>query len=281
MISHNKICVIDFETDGLDPNYNQPISIGAVMLDGRRLTICDGGIFYSLMSRIDDNEVEQYGLSRLSKSALDKNKITEQEIASAPSCKKVWADFVNWFRYFTPKNDEWECPILAGHNLTYDLTILKRLQHGHLRDNHIISEKLLPKTKISKMSDQELANEYKKIKTLKEPWGFGPDKFYHPFMNLDTKLFSFSWLESSRAPSSLSLDNLKLFFNLKDQEGVSAHNSLVDSLWTAEILVRFLSLQRQIFHDVQFETSGETVLPVNEIIQKTFKNSSEVEEAPF
>ena len=50
MISHNKYVVIDFETTALDPSKNQPVSMAAVMIDGRKLTLCDQGTFYSTIN---------------------------------------------------------------------------------------------------------------------------------------------------------------------------------------------------------------------------------------
>lgn len=278
MISHNKICVIDFETDSLSPESNQPISIGAVMLDGRRLTVCDGGVFYSLINRIPDEEVDDYGLNKLEKTALEKNNIKIEEVLSAPSLEKVWTDFINWFMYFCPKTDAWSLPIGAGHNHKYDKTIIDRIQFGHNRGKQVLKEKLLPKTKLSKMTKEELLAYTKSIAVIKEPWKFGPEKLFHPAITLDTYPISFSWFENSREPARLSLDNLKLFFKFADDEGVLSHNALVDTLWSAEILVRYLSLQRKIYHDINFLTNGETVLPISNIIKQMFPTK---EEAPF
>lgn len=277
MISHNKICVIDFETDSLLPEFNQPISIGAVMLDGRRLTVCDGGTFYSLINRIPDDQVGEYGLNCLEKTALEKNKIKIEDIERAPSLKKVWADFINWFMYFCPKTDEWSLPIAAGHNHKYDRTILDRIRFGHHGGKIVLPEKLLPKTKTSKMSQEEISSHYKSIKPLKEPWGFGPQKLFHPAITLDTLPISFTWFENSREPTRLSLDTLKAHFNFKDAEGSHSHNALVDSLWSAEILVRYIALQRKLYHEINFSTDGETILPIHSIIGTDKK----LEEAPF
>lgn len=277
MIIHNKICVLDFETDSLSPESNQPISIGAVMLDGRRLTVCEGGTFYSLINRIPDERVHEYGLNTLEKTALEKNKIKIEDINKAPSLEKVWADFINWFMYFCPKTDAWSLPIAAGHNHKYDKTILDRIMFGHHKGKIVLPEKLLPKTKLSKMSEQERLEYYATIKPLKEPWGFGPQKLFHPSITLDTLPISFTWLDNTREPTSLSLDNLKMYFGFKDESGVYSHNALVDSLWSAEILVRYISLQRKLYHEVNFNTDGKTVLPISKMVGV----SNNSEEAPF
>jgi DNA polymerase III epsilon subunit-like protein len=277
MIIHNKICVIDFETDSLAPELNQPISIGAVMLDSRRLTVCDGGTFYSLINRIPDENVHEYGLNPLEKTALEKNKIKIEDVQKSPSLEKVWSDFINWFMYFCPKTDPWSLPIAAGHNHKYDRTILDRIMFGHHRGKIILPEKLLAKTKLSKMSDSDRLNYYSSIKPLKEPWGFGPQKLFHPSITLDTLQISFGWFDNTREPTSLSLDNLKAHFGFKDENGVYSHNALVDSLWSAEILVRYIALQRKLYHEVNFSTNGETLIPISKIVGVN-KN---LEEAPF
>lgn len=279
MISHNNYCIIDFETDSLNPNKNQPISIGAVMIDGRKLTVCDGGTFYSLIKRIPDDQVDLYNLNKLEQKALDKNKIQIKDIEQAPPLKKVWADFVNWFNYFNPTKDHWNAAILCGHNHPYDRAILNRIQKGHLAGEIVISKKLLGTTKLKKASNDELAEEYKTLLAYKEPWGFGPDNLYYPSMSIDTYPLMHCLFENSRDPDKLNLDALLNFFGLKLKH--NSHHALVDVLYTAELLVRYLGLLRKVYRDTVFDTDNITVLPIDSILSKIFTTSDKTEECPF
>lgn len=270
MISHNNYCIIDFETDSLDPEYNQPVSIGAVMIDGRKLTPCANGTFYSLISRIKDDEVEDYNLNKLEQKALEKNRLKIEDIDKAPPLKKVWADFINWFNFHNPSKDAWEAAILCGHNHNYDRTIINRIQHGHLKGVQI-SEKILGTTKLKKASNEELADLYRNIKQYKEPWKFGPDKFCYPSMSIDTYPLVHCLFENARDPNYLNLDAIKDYLGLKTEH--VTHNALVDSVWAAEILVRYLNLLRKVHRDTNFSTGNKTLLPVADLINSHFKDA--------
>lgn len=272
MINSSKFLIVDFETSALDPAYNQPVSIGAVMIDPRKLTICDQGTFYSLIKIIPDEEVDKYGLCKLEQKALDVNNLKLEDIMAAPPLKKVWDDFTNWVKFHSPKKDNWENPIFCGHNIAYDKQICDRIINGHLHGNVTLPNKLITKTKVSKMKDDELGQEYRKLAPLIEPWALGPATLFHPALSLDTMSLAFSIFENCRDPQRMSLTSIKTFLGFED---AGAHNALVDCLYSAEILVRYLRLMRSVYRDTDFMTNGESVLEVQQIISEKEKARKE------
>ena len=275
MINTSKFCILDFETNALDPAHNQPVSIGAVMIDPRKLTICEQGIFYSLIKIIPDNEVDKYNLCKTEQKALDVNNLKLEDIMAAPPLKKVWGDFCTWMKFHTPKKDQWEAPMLCGHNKEYDRQISSRIQEGHLNGKIILPNKLLGKTKTAKAKDEELAKEYKNLSPYVEPWGFGPEWLFHPALGLDTQQIAFSMFENCKDPHRMSLSSIKTFLGFKD---TGAHNALVDCLYSAEILVRYLKLIRNVYRDTDFNTNGESILGIENILAD---KAQKAEECPF
>lgn len=275
MINTSKFVIVDFETNALDPKHNQPVSIGAVMIDARKLTICDQGTFYSLIKIIPDNEVEKYNLIKTEEKALEVNKLTIEEIMAAPPLKKVWGDFSNWVKFHTSKKDQWDAPIFCGHNKEYDRTIVNRIMNGHLDNQIVLPEKLINKTKIKKTKVEDLAEAYKNLMPYSEPWKYGPDWLFHPATSLDTKQLSFTLFENCREPNGMSLSSIKSFLGFDDG---GAHNALVDCLYSAEILVRYLKLMRNIYRDTDFNTDGESLLSIKSFLPKA---AQKAEECPF
>lgn len=256
--------MVDFETASLDPSMNQPVSMAAVMIDGRKLSLCNQGIFYSMINIIPDEEVQAYGLNMVEKKALDVNKLTLEEISKSPPLKTVWNNFENWVKFHMPKKDVWEAPIFCGHNCPYDFQIANRVHYGHLGGKIILPEKLINKTNIKKKSEKELAEAYRALTPLKEPWKFGSCAIWHPAITIDTKDLAFTLFENCREPAGLSLTALRSYFGFKEGE---AHNALTDTLFSAEILVRYLRLMRKVHLDTDFNVEGETVLPIAQILE--------------
>lgn len=279
MILQNKYCIFDFETASLDNNYNQPVSLGAVMVDGRKLSICENGIFYSGINIIPDEEVEIYGLSKVEQKALQVNKLSLEEISKYPPLKKVWGDFTNWINYHNPKKDQWEAPIPCGHNVEYDLKIANRIKFGHHNSNIVLKNKLLTNTKIKQSSDEELAKAYREIVQLKEPWKFGPSTLFHPIYKLDTQQLSIAFFENQKEPHRYNLPLLKEYFGFTND---GAHHALDDALYTAEMIVRYLRLLRAVVQDIEFDTEGQSCLRIEEYIKNNKKEDDGTTElCPF
>ena len=263
MIIHNKYLILDFETTGLDPKFNQPVSIGALMIDGRKLSICDRGTFYSLINIIGDDKVADHGLSVVEQKALDVNKLTLEEIGKAPPLKQVWREFTNWVNYHNPTKDKWDAPILCGHNVSYDSVISDRIRFGHLGGQIVLPTKLPSKTTISKMTQEERSKEFGALKALKEPWKFGPDNLFHPSYSLDTMALSIALFENIKEPTKFNLGAIKSFLGFND---VGAHNALVDVLYSGEILVRYLRLFREVIKQTEFAKNSISILGIEEYL---------------
>lgn len=254
------LAVCDFETGGIEQS-RQPLSIGCVILDPRKLTIHDNGIFYSLIRPYEDDDCEKYGVDPVSPDALAKNGLSMEELRKANPPKKVFDDFTSFIKYHNPKGKKWDAPIFSGWNYLFDWEIMQNLSDGLLRGRHTIKDKLPAKTTIKKMADKEV-----EIVGVKEPYGFGPpiESLFRPFPQIEVSQYAFSFFESSREPHLLNLSSVKEHLGFKN-EGM--HNALVDCLWTAELLARFLRLQRSFSAEVDFKCDGETFLDIPKVIE--------------
>ena len=81
-INHNKYAIIDFETGSTTRN-RQPLSIGIVIIDPRKLCIVDNGIFYSLIKPYLNDDCDKYGLDPIEEKALKINNLTIEELEHA------------------------------------------------------------------------------------------------------------------------------------------------------------------------------------------------------
>lgn len=280
-LNMNSYAVCDYETGGVGAG-RQPLSIGIVILDARRLTIADNGLFYSLIRPYSDKECELNGLDPVDPKALAVNKLTLEELEIAPTPKVVWANVINFMKYHNIKGDKWNAPIFTGWNSGFDFQITNRMISGHLPSKLTLHSKLIPKKDHGELGDKELAKAYKGLKFMKEPYGFSGDSLFRPFPVIDVAQAAFMLFESLREPEKLNLDAVKAFLGFDSGE---AHNALIDCLWTAEIWIRYLSLFRQIAPEIDYQTEGKTILdiqtafstislPPKPIINKLISNSS-------
>lgn len=262
-INHNKFAIIDFETGGLGRGC-QPLSLGAVILDARRLTVADNGIFYSQICPSTTEECEFNGLDPVDPKALAVNKLDMNELLKAPKPKTVMELFINFMKYHNPKGDKWGAPIFTGWNAKYDYDIMTRMIYGHLPSKLTLHSKIIPKKDHRIHEDKDLAKAYKTLKFLKEPYGFGGETLFRPFPVVDVAQNAFMMFESIREPAKLSLDSVKAFLGFK---GEGSHNALVDCLWTAEIHIRYLKLFRMVAPEVDYDTEGKTILNINSYLK--------------
>jgi DNA polymerase III epsilon subunit-like protein len=270
-ISHSKFSIVDYETGGTGPG-RQPLSIGIVILDARRLTIADNGTFYSLIRPSDPEDLESNGLDPIDPKALAVNKLDPKDLAAAPTAQAVWENVKNFMKYHNTKADKWNAPIFTGWNTAFDFQITERMIRGHLPNKLMLQSKLIPKKDHKELGEKELAKAYKGIKLMKEPYGFGGETLFRPFPTIDVAQVAFMMFESLREPEKLNLDAVKAFLGFKSE---GAHNALVDCLWTAEIWVRYLQMFRQIAPEVDYQTEGNTVLDIQKYT-KDFKFESPI-----
>lgn len=263
-LNFNPYSIVDYETGGTGPG-RQPLSIGIAILDARRLTIADNGTFYSLIKPYSDEECEKNGLDPIDPKALAVNKLKMEDLEKAPDPKTVWENVKNFMKYHNTKGDKWSAPIFTGFNTQFDWEITERLISGHLPDrNLMLHSKLIPKKDHKELGEKQLAKAYKDLKLLKEPYKFGGETLFRPFPTIDVAQVAFMMFESLREPHKISLDAIKEFLGFKS---TGAHNALIDCLWTAEIWIRYLSMFRQIAHEVDYNTEGKTILDINSYIK--------------
>jgi DNA polymerase III epsilon subunit-like protein len=222
MINYNYLCFYDLETVSASPNSTQIIQIASVMIHPRKLEIVPNSEFESLVYATDDpEECEKLGLDRIQDDALAVNKVTREQIASAPKLKSVWNDFCQYVNNYNFKKTTWTSPLMCGfNNNNFDDIILNRVAGSH-------------------------------------GWGYGPfdEKYkkcslFHPIHNIDLMKITWGWFEQSADPKRLNFDSLRDFFGLSSD---GAHSAIVDVRQGAELLCRFLKLQRNISSKVNWK----------------------------
>lgn len=125
-MNYSNYIVLDFETDGVNPETCQPIQIAAIVLNPRNLQAYPGAEFNSYIKP---------DFSTLDTRALEINKIKIEDLEKAPNLKVVWKSFckfVNQYDVIYEKNKY--KPIPVGYNLQYDLTIANRLNKLYGKD---------------------------------------------------------------------------------------------------------------------------------------------------
>lgn len=262
-VNFSKFAIVDTETGGLGDG-RQPLSIGVVILDARRLTVADNGVFYSQICPSTMAECDLNGLDPVDPKALAVNKLNMDDLLKAPKPKTVWENLINFMKYHNPKGDKWSAPIFTGWNTKFDYDIVERLIYGHLPSKLTLHSKLIPKKDHKIHEDKALAKEYKNLKFMKEPYGFGGETLFRPFPIIDVAQNAFMMFESLREPAKLSLDAVKAFLGFKSE---GSHNALVDCLWTAEIHIRYLKMFRTIAPEVDYDTEGKTILNMNSYLK--------------
>ncbi len=119
--------VFDFETGGLNPEYNEAIQVAGKAYNYRTLEpypVEAGGEFYSLMKPLH--------FDRLEDGALKVNKLTREQLEKAPDQKVVWNQFVAWVGRYNSRGNNWTAPIACGKNIRdFDLKFVDVLNRLH------------------------------------------------------------------------------------------------------------------------------------------------------
>jgi len=165
----------------------------------------------------DDAKAVKEGFGPIEDEALKINGHTREELAKGPELKIVWGQFQEYLKKYNLKGKtggKWDSPIPAGfNNRNFDDVIIKRL-----------CDKFGPK-----------------------PDDFGGWGIFHPMYNFDlfqeiqTKFF----FTSFNGSQSMSFDTLREYFGYK-KEG--AHNSLIDCIQGADLLIRILRLNKSVIN---------------------------------
>jgi len=229
MINYNKICVFDFETDGSDPTVCSPVQIAAVMIDPIHLEIIDGSEFNINFKPevLENNDSYKYETDILDFHSKVKA-CSQDEILKSwyqyPKQDHAWKLFVNYLdKYHTrsSKKSQFSAPIAAGYNIyRFDLPIVDRLS-------------------------KKYGNVNKENRT---------DIFF-PRDVVDAMNLVFYWFEHNNDLKSYTLDTLRDYFGI-DKDG--AHDAIKDVKDTAEIIIRFMKLHRNLGQKIKFKNAFAT-----------------------
>ena len=225
-MNYNKICVFDFETDGSDPRVCSPVQIAAVMVDPLHLELIDGSEFNINFKPevLEDNDNYTYTTDILDFHAKVKSCSKEdvlKEWYKYPKQEHSWKMFVDYLdKYHTrsSKKSQFSAPIAAGYNINrFDLNIIERLSNKY-------------------------GNTNKEKRT----------SLFYPRDVVDVMNLVFYWFEHSDDLKSYTLDTLRDYLGLS-KEG--AHDAIKDVKDTAQILIRFLRLHRNLSQKIQFRNA--------------------------
>lgn len=224
MINYNKICVFDFETDGSDPRVCSPVQIAAVIIDPINLEVIDGSEFNINFKPevLENNDNYKYETDILDFHAKVKG-CSKEDILKAwyqyPKQDHAWKMFVNYLDKYhsrSSKKSQFSAPIAAGYNINrFDLNIIDRL-----------------------------SNKYGNLNKEKRT-----DLFY-PRDVIDAMNLMFYWFEHNSDLKSYTLDTVRDYFGIS-KEG--AHDALKDVKDTAEIIIRFMKLHRNLGQKIKFK----------------------------
>lgn len=224
MINYNKICVFDFETDGVDVGSCSPVQLAAVIVDPISLEIIPNSEFNIFFKPevLEDNSEYKYTTDILDFHARvrgsSKNEIFSEWL-KYPRQDHSWKMFVNYLdKYHTrnSKKNQFSAPIAAGYNIyKFDLKIVERLSIKYKNTN--------------KENKSDL---------------------FFPRDTVDLMNLVFYWFENNNDIKNYTLDTIRDYFGM-DKEG--SHDALKDVKDTANIMIRFLRLHRNLSKKIKFK----------------------------
>jgi DNA polymerase III epsilon subunit-like protein len=220
----NNICFRDYETGSKNKYKCQPIQLAAVMIDLKRLEVIEDSLFESTLKPFfTDEECEKHGVDPIEDEALKKNGFTREELKDAPDPKLVWQNYCDYLKNYNLKGKgggKWDAPSVGGYNNSnFDNQIDVRM-----------CEKYGPKL---------------------DEWGGW--SIYHPFNNFDAMQQVQNMFHAKKINpfNSISMDAMREYFGYSTE---NAHKADVDVLQGADMLIRFLKLNKAL-------VNGELDLP--------------------
>ena len=227
MANLQKICVFDLETDGSNPDVCSPVQIAAVMIDPSKLEIIPDSEFNISIrpEALDANpEYDYLDSDILDFHAKVRGSSKEEVLASWKQYQKQdhgWNLFVSYLDMYHTRSTKKSCftaPVAAGYNINrFDLRIIDRLSN---KFNNLNKE--------------------------------GRSSLFYPRDVIDLMNLVFYWFEGNNELKNYTLDHLRDYLGLS-KEG--AHDALKDVKDSAEILIRFLRLHRNLSQKIKFKSS--------------------------
>jgi len=227
MANKQKICVFDLETDGTDPTICEPVQIAAIMIDPISLEIIKDSEFNINCKPPILDEDKDYGYedsdvlefhAKVSNSSKDKVLAQWKDYPKQSSSWKMFVSYLEKYHTRSTRKNQFSAPIAAGYNINrFDLKILDRL-----------------------------SRKYKNVN--KE----GNSSLFYPRDVVDIMNILFYWFESNNELEKYTLDHFRDYVGIS-KEG--AHDALKDVKDSAEILIRFLKLHRNLSKKIKFRNS--------------------------
>lgn len=226
MINYNKICVFDFETDGSNPRECSPVQIAAVIVDPIKLEIIPNSEFNINFKPevLEQNDEYVYTTDILDFHSKVKGCSKEDvlnEWKNYPKQQQSWNMFTNYLDKYhsrSSKKSQFSAPIAAGYNINrFDLKIIDRLSQKY--------------GNVNKENTSDI---------------------FYPRDVIDVMNLIFYWFEHNADLKSYTMDSLREYFGI-DKTG--AHDAIKDVKDTAEIMIRFMKLHRNIASKVKFKNS--------------------------
>ena len=231
MANFQKLCVFDLETDGVNPEKCSPVQIAAIMVDPIKLEVIRDSEFNINLKPepLQENPSYDYGDSDvLDFHAKVRNSTKGQILKDWSSYQQQdngWKAFVSYLNMYHTRSERKSCfsaPIAAGYNINrFDLKITERLS---VKYNNLNKE--------------------------------GKSSLFYPRDVIDLMNIMFYWFEGGNELKNYTLDHVRDYFGLS-KEG--SHDALKDVRDTAELLIRFMKLHRNLSSKVNFKGSfGKT-----------------------
>lgn len=227
MANFQKICVFDLETDGVNPDLCSPVQIAAIIVDPSKLEIVKDSEFNITIKPEILEQQPDYAYADsdvLDFHAKVRGKTKDDILSDWKSYKRQdhgWDMFVSYLEMYHTRSSKKSCftaPIAAGYNINrFDLRIMDRLS--------------------------------KKYDNLNKE---GRSSLFYPRDVIDIMNLVFYWFEGNNELKNYTLDNLRDYLGI-DKEG--AHDALKDVKDTANILIRFLKLHRNLSNKIKFKSS--------------------------
>lgn len=223
----NKICVFDFETDGVDTSECSPVQIAAIIVDPYNLSVVKDSEF-NIMVRPEKLEADKnykYEDSDILDFHAKVRACSKEDILkswqSAMSQQQAWSMFSQYLEIYhlnRSKKSMFSAPVAAGYNiLRFDMKIVERFcrKLGYVNNENTSS-------------------------------------LFFPRDTLDIMNLLFYWFESNGDVKNLTLDNVRDYMGISK---AGAHDALKDVKDCAELLIRFMRLHRNLSKKIKFKDS--------------------------
>jgi len=226
MINYNKICVFDFETDGVDPNTCSPVQLASVIVDPIKLEVVPNSEFNiqfkpETLAKDPDFEYTTDVVDFHAKVAGCSKADIMERWRNNPSQEHSWKMFVEYLSKYhsrASRKSKFSAPIAAGYNIyRFDLPIIDRLS---VKYDNVTKE--------------------------------GKTDIFYPRDVIDVMNLVFYWFEQNSELKSYTLDSLRDYFGISKD---GAHDAVKDIRDTAEIMVRFMKLHRKLAANIKFKDS--------------------------